>query len=107
MKIFEKRPLSLILCIMLGGFSLFSLSDIKIKLLALTFGIFILGISFIHGVFTLSKIRLIKTAAVCFILSILLSITWQNHFFPNELHNGTFEIEAEVIEVQNKKAIRH
>jgi len=96
MNIFEKRPLSLILCIMLGGFSLFidSTLSIKFSLIGVSL-IFILLVFLIKGIDKSSRI-LCCTSALGLIVSILLGIIFANLHYPSNYYNRACEINAVV-----------
>ena len=99
MKIFDKRPLSLILCIMLGGFVLFSLGGTIIR-----FGVFIGAILLLLGFF-ISVVRknkkvimLIASAAV--FLSMLLSHLYFDLWFHAEKRfEGEVTVEGTICEI--------
>ena len=97
MNIFEKRPLSLILCIILGGFSLFALSTPPIRIILISISTSALVVCAVVKRFRrTSYIFHISLLA----LSFLLSFTYFNYlFYPSEHYNKSVDITGEVIEV--------
>lgn len=104
MRIFEKRPLSLILCIMLGGFSFFICADISITLsvICLCAAITLCIILF----FKAGKKRKVfpLICLIAFALSVLLSFIWQQSFFPVDHYGRTVEIEGCVTYAEHESA---
>ena len=101
MKIFEKRPLSLILCIMLGAFSLFANFGIWIKLaIALSFAVGF-GATFIfENKIPGSKILFRVSLAAAFAAT-LLSLIWSLVFFPSQHYDQTVEFRAKVYDIDD------
>ena len=100
MKLFDKRPLALILCITVGGFVIFSFSSEIIRLILLisaaALGLFTL--LFLRG--RPSRVSLSSTA-VALLISMLLSDAYFNHYFKlTDDFTGEVEIEAVVYDVE-------
>lgn len=96
MNIFEKRPLSLILCIMLGGFSLFIDSTLAVKLSLIGASLVsILLVFLIKGIDKSSRILCCASAA-SLIVSVLLGIIFSNLHYPSNYYNKECEISAVV-----------
>lgn len=93
MRIFEKRPLSLILCIMLGGFSVFSGTKVYVRLITAALSLILFSLSFIRRWFNKKSADLIRIICIPVFLSMLLSILWTSTFFPREY----FDQEADII----------
>ncbi len=79
MNFFEKRPLSIILCILLGGFSLFALFPLAWKWILFGIAVSFLAISII---FMRKMGRLPMVAALTLLLSFGLSIFYFGWYFP-------------------------
>ena len=104
MKILEKRPLALILCIMLGGFSFFADFEWEIKLIVSAVSLLLIGIIFIFD--NLKKGRnaltVISLAALC--ISVLLSLLWTKTFYPEKIYGTETQIEATVYDIDNSSS---
>ena len=83
MKIFDKRPLSLVLCIMLGAFVLFSFySRLLPRIILISLGLATLIITFIPAIRKrLSSVVIIRVASVCAFLAILFSFLYFDLWF--------------------------
>ena len=82
MKIFDKRPLSLILCIMLGSFVVFSLYDtfaFRSVFLSLLLASFIL--SFIKPISKFINSRMTRIVVICSLISVLFSYVYFDLWF--------------------------
>lgn len=105
MKIFEKRPLALILCIMLGGFSFFVDFDWKIRIAIILVSLISIGLFFIFD--NLKRCRNVLTIlCICaFSASIILSVLWSFLFFPSKLYGESSEIKARVYDIDNTDSV--
>ena len=74
MNLFNKRPLSLILCVMLGGFAIFTLCGWVIKAIAAAILLTALALSFTVKKIEKSKLLFIRILAIPLLLCIALSI---------------------------------
>lgn len=96
MNLFYRRPLSLILCIMLGGFSLFSILPDRLKPYSL------LLLTPLLIVITVRKFR--RVTAVIAFLALALSFLFSHLYFDcwfnvYDRFDGEVEVEATVIEI--------
>ena len=96
MNIFDKRPLCLILCIMLGGFVVFSISDhfVRCALIAICLLIFVLAL------LIKSKRGFLIAVSITLFFSIASSyLYFDNYFFPHERYKGVVYVNAVVDEI--------
>lgn len=102
MKIFDKRPLSLILCIMLGTFVLFSFYDIlaiRITLLLSILTLFIL--SFITPVKKRFNVIFMRVYAICACVTILFSFIYFDLWFKaHDRYEGEVTVIARVEDIK-------
>ena len=99
MNIFGKRPLSLILCVMLGAFSIFAFYDILVIRIAL-FSVLVVSfaITFIPQIKEKINKILVRVCMLIGIFSMLLSFLYFDlWFYADERYEGEVTIEAEVI----------
>ena len=96
MTIFDKRPLSLILCMLLGGFVFFSISDRSWRIALVSIGVLLLG----FAIFALAKgfkgRILTVICAIALLLGSALSLLYSNLHFIND---EDFDEKAEIIGV--------
>ena len=99
MNIFEKRPLGLILCVILGGFSLFSFLSPLMRAICIAF-----SISFIIFAFVIKRFdTLIKIVSIGLLSSFLVSFLYFDVcFYPKELYGESTEFTAKVLDVDKK-----
>ena len=97
MKLFEKRPLSLILCIMLGGFSLFSVLKPIYSIIALCISALLFVSSFLFKIKLPIKIHLARIALIAFSLSLLWSQIFVLTFYPTNYYDEESTIYGTVI----------
>ncbi len=94
MNIFEKRPLALILCVMLGGFSLFAFFPPLIRAL-----LFASSLSFVVIAFFKRGIGFLKILSVSLLLSFVASFLYfEVVFYPKDLCESENEFVATVID---------
>ena len=98
MNILDKRPLGLILCVILGGFSVFVFLSPLIRSLLVAF-----AISFSILAFSLFKRNtLLKIASLALLFSIFASFLYFDvSFYPNKLYGKDSEIVARVLDVNS------
>ena len=101
MKILEKRPLALILCIMLGGFSFFSDFSVIAKLAIAFSSLLLIAIIFIFDTLKSSRKPLVVISLIAFSLSIFLSLLWQSAFYPSEYYGDTVMVEGKILDINN------
>ena len=99
MNIFKKRPLSLILCIMLGGFSLFASFGIRFKLVVAASLLTLFAASFIFDHKFVGRIGLMKILLAAFSVAILLSAAWSYSFYPAKYYNESVSIEGRIYDI--------
>ncbi len=100
MNIFDKRPLSLILCIMLGGFVFFSFSEGWIRYTLLAIPAILLCFLFIPKLSRAKKL-LSSISALALMLSILLSYLYFDVWFKaSERFSGDVTIDAVITEIK-------
>lgn len=99
MNIFNKRPLGLILCVILSGFSLFVLLSPLMRAITTA-----LAIAFIICAFALKQsTALLKIVSVSLLVSFLASFMYFDVlFYPDDLYAGENEITARVLDVNNE-----
>lgn len=99
MNIFSKRPLSLILCIMLGGFSLFAFFENKFKFLLFVLPLLIISFSFIKKIKSYALI--LRLSAFILAISLLASHLYFDRWFKAYERFGDEEVilEGEVVSV--------
>lgn len=105
MKLFSKRPLSLILCIMLGGFYFFVGRENTVYLIATVAPTALIAIIFIFKSLFQGRRRIITAALIAFLLSVLLSFAWSRTYFPLEHYGKEVDIEATVISADHTDTV--
>ena len=100
MKIFYRRPLSLILCIMLGAFSLFAKIKAPFNYLIIISAIAVFAISFIKPLFKKISKTLLRASMICLVISSLLSHLYFNFYYKAyERFDGAVYITGEITEI--------
>ncbi len=102
MNILEKRPLSLILCIMLGVFSLFADFSISSKLVILSVLITLLCASFIFNGLFIGRITFIRLCIIASTIALLLSVLWMAAYFPSSYYGTEPTIEGKIYDIDNE-----
>ena len=101
MKIFEKRPLCLILCIGLGGFLLFSFENKILKIILLSIAI-LLGIISLFYKKNRHRRLLTAAASISVLIGCLVSFLYfDNYFKAYNLYDDTIEVVGYVEEVSS------
>ena len=99
MDIFNKRPLGLILCVILSGFSIFVLLSPLMRVIALSFSISLIIFAFAtkrYGV-------LLKIVSCALLLSFIASFLYFDvSFYPDDLYTVESEVTAKVLDVEAK-----
>ena len=104
MKLFDKRPLSLILCIALGGFVVFSLFDTYVRLIPIIFVPILAAIPFIFK-FSRRRRLLSLLCSVFLLLSVLLSYLYFDLYFKAEdRFEGEVTVSGTVTETAKSSA---
>ena len=104
MKIFEKRPLALILCIMLGGFSLFADFSLDAKLYLGLTSLLLIGIIFVFETLKIGRKLIVVLSLVAFSLSLFLSALWSFTFFPSKYYDQNVTVDAKIIDIDNSSS---
>ena len=98
MKIFNKRPLCLILCIMLGGFCFSVNCDTVLSIVVAAISFASLGVIWIFRNLLRGKDVIAKLSVIAFVVSILLGLLFNHLYFPHQYYDKSVEVEAIVTE---------
>ena len=101
MNILKKRPLSLILCVMLGVFSFFADFRPVVKFIIAGFLIIAFMSTFVFKNLKLSRNAMVKISLACVFGSLIISALWSLSFFPNTYDGSDARISARVYEIDN------
>lgn len=104
MKIFEKRPLAIILCVMLGGFSFFADFSWQIKLILASLPLLGIGIIFIFESLKLGRKIFVVIVLAALAISLLLSALWSVCFYPTKYYDDSVTITARIYDIDNSKS---
>ena len=104
MNVLKKRPLALILCIMLGGFSFFIDLDIVTKLVLAIVPIITLAIINIFDTLKCGRKLIVTLSLIALSLSIALSALWSFTYYPSEFYDSSVEIKAQVYDIDNSSS---
>ncbi len=106
MNIFNKRPLCLILCVMLGGFTLFSVGSDTVKryLIFTTLSALIISFSVSHA----ARVRtgFFKLLSLLLLLSCVLSHFYFVRFDPSTRYDEEVKISGQVVETDDSSLYR-
>ena len=101
MKIFEKRPLALILCIIVGGFSFFADYDIKCKLIIAAVTLAIISAIYIFEDLKRCRNAIVILSLVALSLSLVASSIWSAVYFPHDVYDTNARIKARAYDIDN------
>ena len=101
MKIFEKRPLALILCIMLGGFSFFADFTLQTKLILAAVPLVIIANFYIFSKLEFGRKPIVIISLLAFSVSLILSSIWSFAFYPSEFYGSNVKIKARIYDIDN------
>ncbi len=101
MNILKNRPLSLILCIMLGVFSLFADFSITFKLICASVSITAFALLFIFKDLFSGRTKFIKIILVVVAITFLLSALWAYLFFPHQYYDKTVDISGRIYDIDD------
>lgn len=104
MKILKKRPLALILCIMLGGFSFFAGYSWQVQLVVSSVSLSIIVIIFIFENLKVGRKPIIIISLAAFASAVLLAMLWGFLFFPTNLYDKNCFIEAKVYDIDSSSS---
>ena len=96
MNIFKKRPLSLILCIMLGGFSLFINAGIVMQFVFIGVGLLAFVCSFIFKTLFEGRKAIFRVGAIAVSISVFLSFLFSTLFSPSAYCGELVEITGKI-----------
>ncbi len=106
MNIFDKRPLSLILCVALSGFVIFTCSSLTIDILLIVGAILLLSGAIVYS-FIKHKIQWIAIiCAVIILLAVLLSFLYFDLYFVIAPTDDEVTLVGTVTEIENKNGLR-
>ena len=101
MKIFEKRPLAVILCIMLGGFSFFIDFSWELKLICATVSLLLIAQIFFFEKIKFCRKPIVIISLVALSVSLLLSALWSVTFYPSKYYDQNVSVTARIYEMDN------
>ena len=100
MKIFEKRPLAIILCVMLGGFVIYTRTQGFLSLLPILVAILLLAV-FIFTLIKRKKKIILLISALGLLISVLASnLYFNNYFYVSERYDGEVSVEGTVYKIE-------
>ena len=103
MKIFEKRPLAIILCVMLGGFSFFADFDWKTKLILASIPLLLIGLIYIFDNLKFGRKPIVIISLTALGVSFILSSLWSLIFYPASYYDKNVTLTARIYEIDNSK----
>lgn len=101
MNIFKKRPLSLILCIMLGGFSLFIDTTASVRLAMIGVSVIVFALSLKFKDLLKGRNVIVAVSAICFAVSVLLSHLFSTVYIPTALFDKNATVQGEVEKISH------
>ena len=104
MNILKKRPLSLILCIMLGGFSLFIDFSIQVKLISAFCCLAIIAIIIIMRNKIQGRTCITLAVLLSLSLSLFLSALWSHLFFPARWYGETVTVKGRIRDIEHTQS---
>ncbi len=97
MNLFFKRPLALILCIMIGGFSLFMPLALEARISIAIISLGMIGLIFIFKDKIKGRKLLYICCCVALSISVTLGILFSSVFYPRKYHDKSLYFEGEVL----------
>ena len=95
MKLFDKRPLSLILCILLGAFVFFAFGDTSVRIAVISIAVILLFIPFIIKEATKKhKTMLVLSSALILLASTFAFIYFDSWYYADKRFDDTCQIEG-------------
>lgn len=104
MKILEKRPLAIILCVMLGGFSFFADFSWQIKLIIAILPLLAIGIIYLFKDLNKGRKVLILITLISLSVSLLLSALWSVLFYPAKYYDENVTLTAKIYDIDYTKS---
>ena len=99
MKIFEKRPLAIILCVMLGGFSFFADFTWQFKLICAGVILTIILQLFIFKTLKPGRHPIVILTLSVLSISFILSAIWSATFYPSKYYGENVNVSARVYDI--------
>ena len=100
MRLFENRSLSLILCVMLGGFVIYTRTQGFLRLLPILCAVLLLA-AFIFTLIKRKKKIILLISALGLLLSVLASnLYFNNYFYVSERYDGEVSVEGTVYKIE-------
>ena len=94
MKLFDRRPLSLILCIMLGGFCLFIRFEPLVSLLSGVAFVAVFCLTFVFKHLFMGRDVIVKVSLIALTISIFLASLWSYIYFPRNYYGEEVTVEG-------------
>lgn len=101
MKILEKRPLAIILCVMLGGFSFFADFTWQVKLILSAIPLLSIAIIYIFNNLKQGRKPIILLSLIALSVSLLLSALWSGIFYPAEYYDENVTLEGRIYDIDH------
>ena len=101
MKIFEKRPLAIILCVMLGGFSFFADFTWQFKLICAAVIIALISQILIFKTLKIGRKPFVVLTLSALCMSFLLSAIWSLTFYPAAYYDKNVSVSARIYDIDN------
>ena len=103
MKIFEKRPLAIILCVMLGGFSFFADFTWQFKLIAAAIVLTVVAQLLIFKTLKFGRKAFVVVVLAALCVSFVLSAIWSLTFYPRAYYGKNVRMTACIYEIDNSQ----
>jgi len=103
MKLFYKRPLALILCIMVGGFSFLLDVDLAVRIAIAISSLAAIGLIFIFKDKFSGRMVLSISCCLALSVSIFLGMIFNSLFYPHKYYGKSLRIEATVQDVDHTR----
>ena len=101
MKILEKRPLAIILCVMLGGFSFFAGFSWQFKLVISSLPLLAIAIIYLFENLKQGRKPIVILSLVALCVALLLSALWSALFYPAQYYDKTVKLEGRIYDIDH------
>ena len=101
MKILEKRPLAIILCVMLGGFSFFADFTWQTKLLVAIIPLLSIAIIYLFDNLKQGRNPFVLIVLVALSVALMLSSLWSVLFYPSSYYNQNVSVIGRIYDIDN------
>ena len=101
MKMLEKRPLAIILCVMLGGFSFFAGFAWQLKLLFAAIPLLSIAIIYIFDILKRGRKPFVLVTLIALSVAILLSSLWSVLFYPSSYYGQNVSVVGRIYDIDN------